>query len=76
MRPTNDPTYVQKIPVPNIPFVRTPFSRTGFRTDSVSVISQETVELVATIKQANTREVEWKTDSLIKGNKIRIILRS
>lgn len=67
MRETNDPTYFQRIPVPNVPFVRLPLAKRNFRTDSISALALEAVELVAGTKQANTIEVEYMTDTLTKG---------
>ena len=67
MRHTDDPSYVQKVPIPNVPFVRVPYSKNKFRTDSLSAISLEMAELVASIKQANTPEIEYMTDPLVKG---------
>lgn len=67
MRYTDDPTYFQKVPIPNVPFVSLPLAKRAFRTDSLSAISLETTELVASIKQANTPHVEYMTDTLIKG---------
>ena len=66
MRQGND-NYFTAIPVPNIPKVRLPFTEDTFYTDSISALALDVTEVVATIKQANTIEVEYMTDSLIKG---------
>ena len=66
MRPGND-NYFTEIPVPNIPKVRLPFTEDTFYTDSLSALALDVTELIVTIKQANTIEVEYMTDSIIKG---------
>ena len=62
-----DPNAVSTIPVPNVPKVRVPYTEDHFRTDSCSALALDMMELVATINQAATPEVEYMTDALTKG---------
>lgn len=62
-----DPNYFNGIPVPNVPKVRVPYTDEKFRTDSASALALDVVELVATIAQADTPEVEYMTDGMTRG---------
>ena len=62
-----DPHAVNTIPVPHVPKVRVPYTEDHFRTDSCSALALDMMELVATINQSNTVEVEYMTDALTRG---------